>query len=98
MSTARVACSLTQISLSISARHARIRCDWRGEMHQQIPTVILNGLHSLPELLPELLPRLGVVLAMFAFGAYHGLNPGMGWLFALSLGLQQRSERAIWVS
>jgi hypothetical protein len=30
-----------------------------------------------------------------AFGAYHGLNPGMGWLFALSLGLQRRSERAI---
>lgn len=32
---------------------------------------------------------------MAAFGAYHGLNPGMGWLFALSLGLQRRSERAI---
>jgi hypothetical protein len=35
---------------------------------------------------------------MVAFGAYHGLNPAMGWLFALSLGLQQRSARAIWVS
>ena len=28
-------------------------------------------------------------------GAYHGLNPGMGWLFALSLGLQEKSRRAI---
>jgi hypothetical protein len=28
-------------------------------------------------------------------GAYHGLNPGMGWLFALSLGLQQRSRKAV---
>jgi hypothetical protein len=37
-------------------------------------------------------------LVMIGFGAYHGLNPGMGWLFALALGLQQRSERAIWVS
>jgi hypothetical protein len=37
-------------------------------------------------------------LVMVGFGAYHGLNPGMGWLFALSLGLQRRSERAIWVS
>jgi hypothetical protein len=37
-------------------------------------------------------------MAMVGFGAYHGLNPGMGWLFALSLGLQQRSERAIWSS
>ncbi len=37
-------------------------------------------------------------LLMIAFGAYHGLNPGMGWLFALSRGLQQRSEREIWIS
>ncbi len=35
---------------------------------------------------------------MIGFGAYHGLNPGMGWLFALALGLQQKSERAIWLS
>jgi hypothetical protein len=35
---------------------------------------------------------------MIGFGAYHGLNPGMGWLFALALGLQQKNERAIWQS
>jgi len=35
-------------------------------------------------------------LVMAGFGAYHGLNPGMGWLFALSMGLQQGSSRAIW--
>ena len=40
----------------------------------------------------------GSWLVMAGFGAYHGLNPGMGWLFALALGLQQRSERAIWQS
>jgi hypothetical protein len=40
----------------------------------------------------------GPWLTMLAFGAYHGLNPGMGWLFALSLGLQRESERAIWIS
>jgi hypothetical protein len=28
-------------------------------------------------------------------GAYHGLNPGMGWLFALSSGLQERSRGAV---
>src|SRR5438309_12116450 len=28
-------------------------------------------------------------------GAYHGLNPGMGWLFAVALGLQQQDGRAI---
>ncbi|HEY8570179.1 hypothetical protein [Microbulbifer sp.] len=37
-------------------------------------------------------------LAMLGFGAFHGLNPGMGWLFALSLGLQQQRERVIWVA
>ena len=28
-------------------------------------------------------------------GAYHGLNPAMGWLFAVALGLQQRSATAV---
>jgi hypothetical protein len=40
----------------------------------------------------------GVFLTVALFGAYHGLNPGMGWLFALALGLQQNKERAIWLS
>ncbi len=34
-------------------------------------------------------------LALFALGAYHGLNPGMGWLFAVALGLQEKSSRAV---
>jgi hypothetical protein len=25
-------------------------------------------------------------------GAYHGINPAMGWLFAVALGLQERSR------
>ena len=54
-------------------------------------------------MLPQILSAipheaLAPVLTMMAFGAYHGLNPGMGWLFALSVGLQNRSERAIWRS
>ena len=28
-------------------------------------------------------------------GAYHGLNPAMGWLFAVALGFQQRSAGAV---
>jgi hypothetical protein len=28
-------------------------------------------------------------------GAYHGLNPAMGWLFAVALGMQQRDRRAV---
>ena len=34
--------------------------------------------------------------AMVALGAFHGLNPGMGWLFAVALGMQQRSARGVW--
>lgn len=37
-----------------------------------------------------------IVLA--ALGAYHGLNPAMGWLFAVSRGLQERSTRAVLAS
>lgn len=44
------------------------------------------------------LEALGPLLVMIAFGAYHGLNPGMGWLFALSMGLQRQNERAIWLA
>ena len=35
-------------------------------------------------------------LVLFALGAYHGLNPAMGWLFAVSLGLQEKSGGAVW--
>jgi len=34
-------------------------------------------------------------LWLFLLGAYHGINPGMGWLFAVALGLQERSARAV---
>src|SRR4051812_28850698 len=34
--------------------------------------------------------------AMVALGAYHGINPGMGWLFAVALGLQHGSARGVW--
>ena len=32
---------------------------------------------------------------MLLLGAYHGLNPGMGWLFAVALGMQQQSGSAV---
>lgn len=35
-------------------------------------------------------------LWMMAFlGAYHGINPGMGWLFAVALGMQQQKASAV---
>jgi hypothetical protein len=37
-------------------------------------------------------PWAGLVL----LGAAHGINPGMGWLFAVALGIQEQSRRAVW--
>jgi hypothetical protein len=37
-------------------------------------------------------------LTLAGLGAYHGLNPAMGWLFAVSRGMQERSRRAVWRS
>jgi hypothetical protein len=34
--------------------------------------------------------------AMVLLGAYHGINPGMGWLFAVALGMQRGSTRGVW--
>jgi hypothetical protein len=32
---------------------------------------------------------------LVALGAFHGINPGMGWLFAVALGLQERNRAAV---
>jgi len=34
--------------------------------------------------------------AVLLLGAYHGINPAMGWLFAVALGMQQGSARGVW--
>src|SRR5437867_1370362 len=33
--------------------------------------------------------------AMLVLGAYHGINPGMGWLFAVALGMQRGHMRGV---
>jgi hypothetical protein len=33
--------------------------------------------------------------ALFLLGAYHGINPGMGWLFAVARGMQERRTTAV---
>ncbi|HEX6617585.1 MAG TPA: hypothetical protein VF046_14875 [Gemmatimonadales bacterium] len=35
-------------------------------------------------------------LGLAALGAGHGINPGMGWLFAVALGMQEGGSRAVW--
>jgi hypothetical protein len=35
------------------------------------------------------------LVPLIGLGVFHGLNPGMGWLFAVALGFQERSLRAV---
>ena len=37
-------------------------------------------------------------LALAGLGAFHGINPAMGWLFAVALGLHRKSRRVVWLS
>ena len=34
-------------------------------------------------------------LVVFALGLFHGINPAMGWLFAVALGLQEQKRAAV---
>ena len=36
------------------------------------------------------------LLILGLLGAAHGINPAMGWLFAVGLGFQERDRRAVW--
>jgi hypothetical protein len=38
---------------------------------------------------------LAVWSTLFLLGAYHGINPGMGWLFAVARGMQEHRARAV---
>ncbi len=38
---------------------------------------------------------MGAWPALFLLGAYHGINPGMGWLFAVARGMQEHRTRAV---
>src|SRR5262249_26098260 len=37
-------------------------------------------------------------LVVAGLGAFHGLNPSMGWLFAVALGLHRQDRRIVWLA
>jgi hypothetical protein len=37
-------------------------------------------------------------LVLAGLGAFHGLNPAMGWLFSVALGMHRNSRRVLWGS
>src|SRR6202167_3661087 len=73
--------------LSRLAISARIRSNCRAATPRQTSTATrelqLTMTHNWPW------------LALAVLGAYHGLNPAMGWLFALALGLQEKRRSAV---
>jgi hypothetical protein len=38
----------------------------------------------------------GTWAALLALGAFHGVNPGMGWLFAVARGMQEKRRVEVW--
>jgi hypothetical protein len=40
----------------------------------------------------------GALVVLALLGAFHGLNPAMGWLFAVAQGMQERSRTAVTAS
>src|SRR5688500_18979480 len=61
---------------------ARTRFTCRAAMRVPIPTASREG-------------RIMEWTALIALGAFHGVNPGMGWLFAVALGMQERRRGAV---
>jgi hypothetical protein len=43
----------------------------------------------------EMTVTLSSAATLVMLGAFHGINPGMGWLFAVALGMQERRRGAV---
>src|ERR1700738_3654467 len=56
----------------------------RAPPHQPCHETVLNSMSAL-----------WPWFALGGLGAFHGLNPAMGWLFAVALGLHRRSRAAV---
>lgn len=59
-----------------------------------LPAVLLHAL--IPD--PAALSSLGPWLGLAALGIFHGLNPAMGWLFAVALALQRQRPTQLYAA
>jgi hypothetical protein len=55
-------------------------------------------LPTLPNGAQPMTPEQWPWVALVALGLYHGINPAMGWLFAVALGLHRKSQRIVLIS
>src|SRR6266542_7041719 len=104
-------CASIRISLLTLARCARTRSGCRAGMRRRTRSANLvknkeqrteNKVRAICSLFSILCSIQEVVmnelwpwLTLALLGAYHGINPAMGWLFAVALGLQERSRTAV---
>src|SRR5947207_15897687 len=75
------------------------RCTWKAATRRAILTVSRVELRRGRFVSPPRQPTMNNLwpwLVLFGLGAFHGLNPGMGWLFAVALGLQEQRRSAVW--
>src|SRR5437870_13513502 len=50
---------------------------------------------AVPVSRPQNMNDLWPWLVLFGLGAFHGINPAMGWLFSVALGLQEQKRAAV---
>src|SRR3954454_7429261 len=83
-------------------RTGRTRCASRAATAPRIPTAIREALIG-----AGARRRAGGVemdgtawpwLTLAGLGMFHGINPAMGWLFAVALGLHRQSRRVVLLS
>lgn len=48
------------------------------------------------QLMHDMTMSLSSAALLLGMGAFHGINPGMGWLFAVALGMQEQRRAAVW--
>ena len=76
----------SEVLSSSSGICAAIRCAWKAAT----PRPILTAIHD-----SGALAWAWGWPALFLLGAYHGINPGMGWLFAVARGMQEHATKAV---
>ena len=67
----------------VQRRAARTRCGCRAATPRRTRTASRTS---------RLMDTLAAASLLALLGAYHGLNPAMGWLFAVALGMQERDR------
>src|SRR5215813_7448987 len=73
----------------LSTECVHTRSTWRAATPAPIRTVSRKGCVMTTEMTTTSWAML------LALGAFHGINPGMGWLFAVALGMQERRRGAV---